>query len=275
MAKIGLIATAAAWLNYRKAKAEYEEALSAFEIEKTALILGINEYNATKYNQLEEYTQRLLDPETGLPYNENDVVAGLKMIPILEVYNLRNFPGTDRGFVGEQAIKIGITNTTEQAFRIRKIGGAMYCYGKLAGQIGDLSQTREIIIESGETCVLDVNFGHKMNSWSDQYKMSQLEENLFTHEVKLINNIIIFNKEFDEKDYRGDVIKALKAASGSNQLVNGTIIQSVASKETTGYCENALMANFEIYYDDIMNQTVRRALYRNIQGYIAYISYAG
>lgn len=262
MAVLGLIATGLALKNFRDAKAEYDAAVKAFNIEKTALILSINEYNATKYDQLAEYNQRLLDPETGLPYNENDVVSGLAITPILNIF--------EYGIIGihimyYQRICIGITNTTDKTITIRKVGGVMYSYGMIVGHIGNTKQTRGYIIEPHKTYTLNVNFGDSYDNYVQAQQAKDRGE-----------NTVIANNTFDGKPYAEKVLEALYSAnyakgvkSGKrNVLVPGTIIQSSASGK--GVCKDALYADIEISYNDDLNKTVRRALYKNMHGYICY-----
>lgn len=260
MAVFGLIATGLALKNFRDAKAEYNAAVADFNIEKTALMLGINEYNAHKYDDLEKYSERILDPETGLPYNENDVVTGLAFVPILNVY-YESILGI-KGFY-YQRVLLGVTNTTDRTFTIRKLGGRMYCYGKIAGHIGDLRMTREYVIEPHKTYTLQV-------TWGDYY--ANAKERAEWKEQGLKNSQK-FNNIFTGKGYDERLLNAVRSASKNHdKLVPGTIIQSSPSVGgVKSYCTDALTADFEIYYEDSANKTVRRALYKDIQGYICYV----
>lgn len=244
MAVFGLIATGLALPNFLKAKEEYQAAEKAFNIECAALTFEINRYNSEKYKELEEYNQKALNPDTGMPYSQNDPISGVKMIPILRIYR-KGFGILPIPDFYYQRPVVYVDNQTNREITIHQIGGIISCYGSIAAQLGDLSNSR-------------------VNIKIAQNEVSEL--NLSFKSLEFGNDIIKFNNTFQGKEYAERVFKVLKSAGGKI----GTIIQS-SQKMYMGKDTSPCVMDLEIMYSDNLDKNVRRALYKGIQGSIVYV----
>ena len=243
MAGLGLIATGLALPNFLKAKKEYEAAQKAFNIEKAALIFEINRYNSEKYKDLEEYNQKALNPDTGLPYSANDPIANVKIVPLLNVLKVSFgiLPIPDQYF--QRAI-VYIDNQSNREITIHEVGGSMYCYGDLAAKLGDI--TRKVDFKIAPNSITELSL---------TYKNTELGQDL----VKFNNTIV-------GKDYANKVFNAIKNAGGKP----GTIIQS-SPKMYMGKDVSPCTMDLELTYSDSRDKNVRRALYKRAQGSIVYV----
>lgn len=109
MAGLGIIATGAAFLNYRKAKAEYDtlmEKKSELDSAVALLAANINQYNEHKYDDQHE---RPVDTKP------NDMPDGVKVTTVLRVANL-----VGKTFYAK--VSVVIANQSTKAVYIRKTG---------------------------------------------------------------------------------------------------------------------------------------------------------
>ena len=126
MTGLGLIGTAAAWLNYRKAKQEYE----ALKEQQEGLQAAVLSYKTSKQDEIPVVE--------GKP---NDFPDGVEFNAILRVANL----------VGEYyyaKASIVMTNTGNKTYRIRTIWADCYFNGDIV--TGDTMDT-DAILAPGET----------------------------------------------------------------------------------------------------------------------------
>ena len=258
MAGLGLIATGLAIANFRKAKAEYEAAEKAFNIECAALTFEINRYNNEKYKELEQYNQDALNPDTGLPYSKNDPIANVEMIPILRVYRI-GFGILPIPDMYVQRPVVYVNNQTDREITIHAIGGTIMCYHSVAAKLGDISNSKV------------------------EFKIAphEIAELCLTYEgTELGKDLVKFNNTLQGKDYEQSLMNALYKAGGvtktskrgrtTQYIKAGTIIQS-SKRLINGNDWSACEMDLEVMYSDSKDKNVRRALYKEIQGSIVYV----
>ena len=112
MAVLGIIATGAAFLNYRKAKAEYKQAL--LEDNTDAILAAVSQYNSSKYNQLDIYDKDEFKPK------ETDLFT---VVPVINAGMM----------VGKMCRIQGVAlfvNNTDHIFEISELEIGLKLYGE-------------------------------------------------------------------------------------------------------------------------------------------------
>lgn len=269
MNPLSITATGVAIANYQKAKSEVEKAKQDVAIENAALTIAINQYNETKYSGLEGYASKALNPETGLPYDENDPISGVQFIPMLEIHVVNaSVLGITVLSILKQYPVVNAENTTDREITIKSIAGQINCCGYLAAKLGD-SFNEKLNIKLAPYSTTELNLSSKLTG--EAKKIVQEDEDA----------IIKFNSAFTGKDYEEKVLNELARIGGVyhkkdngkkiyDYIKPGTIIQSTP-KIKDGLDKGWCVMNLEMVYSDSKNKDVRRALYRNIQGSIVYV----
>lgn len=258
MAGLRLIVTGLALANFRKAKAEYEAAQKAFNIECAALTFEINRYNSEKYKELEEYNQKALNPDTGLLYNQNDTIANVEMIPILRIYRVGFGILPIPDYYSQRPV-VYVNNQTDREITIHAIGGSIMSYHSLAAKLGDISNSKvEFKIaphEIAELCLTyeGTEFGKDLVKFNNTLTGKEYEKSLMN---------ALYNA--------GGVTKTSKRGRTTQYITPGTIIQS-SKRLINGNDWSPCVMDLEMEYSDNKDKNVRRALYKEIQGSIVYV----
>ena len=240
MRLFGLIGTAAAFLNYQKAKKEYEQA--QMESDDEAILAAIRQYNNSKWDKLDEYDKKL--------YDANATFDGILPIPVLNV-------GMMVGSLCRMQPKIALQNTGDETVKIYSIGVLFNLVGVpgqekqpiVSGESYDFSPSIEL--KPGEMVTITVEM-QKTSSGSDLHtliKNTLMDIYPITEPLKYIKEKIIY--------------------TSPNKVTGGkcyTILDVPVPTNLLGY----VTANVAIMYNTESNKDVRRALFEDVKGTFCY-----
>ena len=156
MTGFGLIGTAAAWWNYRKAKQEYDE----LKEKQEGLQAVIRLYELTKKNEIYEELAKQID-EMPVEY-----MQGVQMTTILRVGNL-----VGKRFRAQASVVL--TNTGDTEYYIHNVEAICYIHGRVASvfkldvwspsdvRVNYLSQAKKVgaYLKPGETMEIELAGG--------------------------------------------------------------------------------------------------------------------
>ena len=168
MTGVGLIGTAAAWLNLNKAKAEYEALVERRE----GLLSAVATYMSSRLN---EYYKREAE---SLPDNSVDYMDGVEMTTILRVGNLV-------GKLFRVQTSVVLTNLSEKTYYIKDVEAECILYDAVPVWVFDLNFTQtwnqkggkddipqKVVVDKflkpGET--IEIKLPHGKSALPDEYK---------------------------------------------------------------------------------------------------------
>ena len=128
--KLGLLAIGGAWLNYRKAKAEYE----ALKEKQETLQAAVDTYNLEKNEKYDEWEYKYLYGVDEV--EENNRPDGIEVSTVLRVGNIV-------GKIMRVHGSVVMTNTSNQTILINKVAARWFLFNQYIYIIEDLKSTKE------------------------------------------------------------------------------------------------------------------------------------
>ena len=239
MRLFGLIGTAAAFLNYQKAKKEYEQA--QLESDDEAILAAIRQYDNSKYDKLKEYNKKL--------YDANEAYDGILPIPVLNV-------GMMVGNYCRMQPKIALQNTGDEAVKIYSLAVLFQLKTEQDQEPQPIVSAESynfnpsIELKPGEIVTVTVEM-QKTSSGSDLFtliKNTLMDVYPMTPTLKEIKQLMVVNTP---------TVLGTKAI---------TILDVPAPTNLLGY----VTANVAIMYNTESNKDVRRALFEDVKGTFCY-----
>jgi hypothetical protein len=261
MSGLGIIGIGLAWLNFRNAKAEYEDAKKDYnqkqavaDAEQAAALVDVNNYQDNKYDQLEHYDEIGLD-EQGNVYDINDKISGVTVVPILNVKRHAHYTGKAhiKKYDYVQIPKLVFINESDRTITIHSLAIKGFVYDKPAFGYAnsDITLNEPIVLAPTAETVVNVHSLFRDNE-------NIVQANKYITDWKGIVN----------KGYLDELFKAFKNAvpnAGTwSDIPAGTVIKSIQDNAAP---KNMLYhISMEMIYSDNVNGDQRRALYEDIAG---------
>ena len=247
MSLLSVIATGAAFANYRKAKKEYETAVQEATDNNNAYLAAIEQYDNSKWDKLDEYDRRLYDP--------NVVCKDIIVIPVLNIGMLVG----SKCRIQPQLIIQNISEKETVTIQKNSLSYAMFLYKSEQPITGAYHAPFPIVLQPRQKITLTCPVWEVLSSdgaWTWDNWMDMISKSLA---AKIAGGVVPITEELAK------VKEAFRAANH----IPGHANTELEWREGT-VIMYALTANISFDYCDSENKDIRRALYEDVKGSCVY-----
>ena len=239
---IGLIGTAGAWANLKKAKAELEAAKAEAEANKDAILAAVAQYDNSKWDKLNEYDRDLYDP--------NKICEDILVIPILNI-------GMLVGYKCRIQPQLVLQNTSdEKTITIQQ--SSLYALFSVYGEntaVTAIPPSSKIILKPKERITVNIVIGvmdKSDGSWIDAIK-NKLVTALAGGVIEINEGINKLKDRFISYFARTGYAKLITSVPKGSVL---TGLDVITAKVSFDYCDNTDLNIRRAYYDNARGSAV-------------------